>query len=163
MPVATAAADPDDETAGNVLRAPGVVNWPEVAIQPRRTLAQSVHIRFSDYDCASFFKLCDTNGIFVWHAVFESFKGRGRFDPGGIVKVFDRVRNAMQRTTPLSCLDLCFSGCGQRKRLISQDGNECVELWVNLFNSLETTCEHLYGRQFLRPNAVMNGCDIFDV
>jgi hypothetical protein len=86
------------------------MDWPEIAIQPGSTLAQSVHIGFSDDDRASLFKLGNTHRIFTRDTVFERFEGRGGADPGGIVKVFDRDWNAMQRTTPLSCLDLCFGG-----------------------------------------------------
>jgi len=92
-----------------------------------------------------FLSFVTPNGVFVWYAVFKSFEGRGRFDVGGIVKVFNRYRNAMQLTAPPSCLDLCLTSCSLCTRFVSQDSNECVKRWVKLFDSLETACQNLHG------------------
>src|SRR5215475_4123034 len=103
------------------------MDWSEVAIHPGRALTQSVHIGFSDYDRAGLLKPGDSNSIFGGYTVLEVLESGGRSDSGGVVEIFDSYRNAMQGTTPFSCLDLCFRDSGFFKRLLSKDGNECIQ------------------------------------
>src|SRR5262249_51211510 len=77
--------------------------------------------------------------------------------------VFDAYRDAMQRTAPLGRLYFSFSHSCLFQRLVCQYRNECIELLVELFNTLETGVYNFYRRYFLRPNGLAQGCDIYDL
>jgi len=96
-----------------------------------------VHVHLADDDRSRLLQLLHRDGISCRHAVLEALERRRGLDAGRVVHILDAHRNAVQRPAPMTGLDFRRRGPRLLQRLVRQNGDECVQQRIELFNAFE--------------------------
>ncbi len=96
-----------------------------------------MQIRFPDHDCPSIFELSDHLSVFARHTIVENFASGCCAYACSINVVFQRDRNPVQGAAESVRLDLGIHLCGLGERLITHDGDVCIELRIVDLDSVQ--------------------------
>src|ERR1051325_3552443 len=98
-----------------------------------------MHVGLAKNHCACFFQFRYSGCIILRDAISKLLKCSSGPDSSRIIKILNSNGDTMQRTAPLTPLDLCFRKPGLLTGLVGDNRDERVESWVELFDAFEAT------------------------
>src|SRR5262249_43817148 len=113
------------------------------------SVSKLVHVELAEEHRPSAFEPADDFSILRWNSVLEHTARGGGSDTRGVNEVFQSDRNSVERALPPAALDIRLGTPRLGQRRTRGDGDESVELGVELVDPAQTSLGKLHRRDFL--------------
>jgi hypothetical protein len=111
-------------------------------------ISKLMHVSFADQNHARLVQASNGGGVEVRNPLGEDFGARGGSNATRGEEVFDGNRDSVQRATVLTFAYFAFRFRRGLSAFLLGDGNEAVQLGLELINSLDSRIEQLHWRDF---------------
>ncbi len=132
-------------TSGHARGVPGVVYFAKETDHRAAAVGEFVQVLFAEDDRSGSAQAAHDFGVFLWNAIFELGASGGGPGAGGINKVFEPDRDAVEWAAVVTAVDFPLGAVRLIERGVGENGDEGVEFRVELLDVGEAIACHFDG------------------